>query len=256
MDAHARRPWRTWVAVTVGLLALVFVRLRGDIGFWVQLHRWLRDRGVPDAVRNLDATALLVLASLFGARLAAGRGGTLAALGLRSSLRTGLWFGGVAGAPMFLQAMLSAPRLDLVARNLDGMLVAPFVEELLFRGLLVAVPSRDDRGAFWPLAILSGLVFGSLHVPWDDTLLDAGSLIVLLVTAAGGIWFAWICRTLRWNLWSTIVLHAVMNAGWLWFGVPGGAMGDPWSNVGRAVTIALGTVLALRWRKRADGAAT
>ena len=248
MTGRDPRRWRGWVALAAGLLVLAFVRLRVGIDAYVDLHRWLQGVGVPEAVRDLDDTALLILAAIAGARWAAGRGGTWTALGLRGSPWIGLWFGGLAGAPMFVQAIVGADQLAFRAEMLEGMLLAPFVEELFFRGLLVAVPARLGSAPFWPLAIGAGLVFGAMHVRWDQPF-DGGSLAVLATTGAGGIWYAWLVRTLHWNLWATVVLHTVMNGGWLLAGVPGGALGDAWSNVGRALTIALGTVLALRWSR-------
>lgn len=243
------RWWRGWLALAFGAAALSFTRLRGGLGVWVDLHRWLHECGVPYAVRNLDGSLVLVLTALLGARLASGRGEALRVLGLRGGLGTGLWFGCVAGAPMFVQAAFAGHGADLSGGVLLGAVVAPFVEELFFRGLLVTVPTRLGSAPFWPLAMAAGAVFGLLHVDWEQTF-DAGTALTVLVTLAGGLWLAWLCRALCWNLWATIVLHAVMNAGWLVFDVPGGAVGGLWANVGRTVTIALGTVLALRWRRR------
>jgi membrane protease YdiL (CAAX protease family) len=240
---------KQWIlGVGLGIAALAFTRLRGEIPAWRRLHGWLHELGVPAEVRNLDSSLILLLAVAFGARLAAGRHQSLRALGLRGSLRTGLWFGLLAGAPMFLQGALTARGFE-PSTIAKGMLLAPFVEEAFFRGLLVAIPVRIGGIAFWPTAIASGLLFGSMHVSWGDGI-GAGQLPVLLVTGIGGVWFAWLCRTFDWNLWTTIFLHAAMNAAWQLFAISGDAAGGLWPNVGRGLTIALGTVLALRWQRR------
>jgi len=246
----AGSPSKKWLlAVGIGIAALAFTRLRGEIPAWRRLHAWLHELGMPAEVRNLDSSLILLLAVAFGARLAAGRHQSLRSLGLRASVCTGLWFGVLAGAPMFLQGALAARGFDL-STAAKGVLLAPFVEELFFRGLLVAIPVRMGGIAFWPVAIASGLLFGSLHVSWGDGI-AAGELPVLLVTGIGGVWYAWLVRTFAWNLWTTICLHAVMNAAWQLFAISGDAAGGLWPNVGRGLTIALGTVLALRFRRRA-----
>jgi len=129
-------------------------------------------------------------------------------------------------------------------------LIAPVVEEVFFRGLLVAVPVTVGGLRFWPTAIVSSLLFGALHVPWNDQL-NGTHIWPFLITGCGGLWYAWLLWVFDWNRWTTIVLHSGINAAWLIFAVAGGATGDGlWSNLGRAATIALGTVIALRHRQK------
>ncbi len=250
MTTESPRTSRWLPGVGIGIAALVFTRLRGEIPLWRRLHEMLRDLGVPDEVRNLDSQMILLLAVALGARIAAGRHQSLRSLGLWAPVRTGLLFGLLAGAPMFLQGALSARGFELSMATVKGVLLAPLVEEVFFRGLLVAIPVRIGGIAFWPAAIASGLLFGSMHVSWTDGV-GAGELPVLLVTGIGGVWYAWLVRMFEWNLWTTISLHAVMNAAWQLFAISGDAAGGLWPNVGRGLTIALGTVLALRHRRRA-----
>lgn len=248
MDAapHAGR-WP--FAVAIGLLGLAAVRLRDRVPFWVDLHGWLREHGVPPPLRHLDAPLLLLAASLLASRLAAGRGRALHALGLCAPVRQGLAFGLLAAVPMGAQAALASDGLQFGWVLLHGAVAMPLAEEVLFRGVLVAIPVALGGCRFWPAAMLSGLLFGSLHVPWSQQL-SAGDLPVFAVTTVGGVWYAWLCRALQWNLWATIGLHAAMNAAWLLTGVADDAAGRLWPNVGRGATIALGTVLALRHRRR------
>lgn len=243
---------RGWpLAVVIGLSGLVAVRLRGSVPWWVDLHRWLHDQGVPQPARHLDAPLLLLAASLLAARLAAGRGKTLRALGLRGSVVQGLWFGLLAAVPMTIQALLASEGLRFGWDGLRGTMVMPLAEEVLFRGVLVRIPVVLGCCRFWPAAILSGLLFGSLHVPWSAEL-SAGHLPVFAVTSVGGVWFAWLCRRFDWNLWPTVVLHAAMNAAWFVTGAADDAGGGLWPNVGRGLTIAFGSWLAVRHRPRRD----
>ncbi len=237
---------RRWcVAVAVALLVFVFTRVRGSIPLWVELHRSAASAGVPAAVRNLDSSLLLVFASFAAARLAAGRARTLAALGIGASIGTGAVFGVVAAVPMLAQGIAVATGFSTELRTWIGVVVAPFVEELFFRGVLVGLPVRCGGLRFWPVALVAALLFGAMHVPWDDSL-QPGHLGVFAATFAGGTWYAWIVRSWGWNLWTTIVLHAAMNAAWTVTGAADDAAGGVWANAGRAGTIAVGTVWTMR----------
>jgi uncharacterized protein len=235
--------WRLALVIALGIFA--FTRVRGQIALYVELHLWLRDVGLPDSVRVLDGSLLLVLTALLAATIASRPRRPLQMLGLTASLPRGLWFALLAGLPMLLQGWLgrTAVRFDFqVAR---GVLIAPLVEELFFRGALVGIAVRCGGLRFWPVAIAAGLLFGAIHVPWDGSL-RAGHLGVFAATTAGGIWYAWLWRCHGFNLWTTIFLHAAMNAAWQVFAVADSAAGGLWPNVGRGLTIVVGTVLARR----------
>lgn len=250
---------RRWLAgVLLAVAIFVFARVRSQVALYVDLHRWLDGLGIPPWLRGLDHTLLLVLGSLLAARLAFGTGQTLRGLGVRASLPRGAAFALLAALPMVLEAAaqcaLTGTTVRLDSNITRSVLVAPVVEELFFRAVLVAIPVRCGGWPFWPTAIFAALVFGSVHVPWTSSF-HAGHLGVLAATGAGGLWYAWLLRSHDWNLWTTIVLHAAMNGAWTIFGVAGDAAGGVWPNVGRALTIVVGTVLTLRrLRSRAQRA--
>lgn len=237
------------LAVGTGLLGLALVRMRHMLPFVVEYHVWMSERGVDAELRHLDAPLMMLLASFAAARIAAGRGRVAAALGLRGSIAQGLRFGIVAAVPMAVASALCSGAARVDWSLLRGVVAMPFAEEVLFRGVFVLLPVALGGARFWRAAIPAGLLFGSMHVPWNDALAWS-DVPVFAVTAAGGIWYAWLCRCFAWSLWPTIVLHAAMNASWLVFGVSDDAVGPLWPNVGRGLTIALGTVLALRHRRR------
>lgn len=249
MVADGERPARRNAYLALGLCAAVFAftRLRQHCDWYVAIHRQLDAWGVHEHVRALDSSLLLVIVSLVAARLAFGSGRTTNGLGLADSLPRGLLFAGIAGSPMLLQGFFGRTSIDLDANTLRGVVVAPFVEELFFRGALVGIAVRAAGVPFWPVAVLAGLWFGAMHVPLDASF-AAGHIGVLAATTAGGIWYAWLLLRHDWNLWTTIGLHAVMNAAWMVFAVAENAAGGLWPNIGRGLTIALGTTLALRRR--------
>ncbi|HEX6810522.1 MAG TPA: CPBP family intramembrane glutamic endopeptidase [Planctomycetota bacterium] len=238
------------LAVVVGSCVLAVVQMRGAIPGYVEWYLWLREQGVPKPICGLDAPLLLLLGAWLGARLATGRGRVSSVLGLAGSWREGLAFGLLAGTPMLLQGWIGRSDVDLSSSTARAIVAMPFAEEVFFRGLLVFIPVAVGGCRFWTTAILAGLLFGSLHVPWDPSMLSWGDFAEFAVATAGGIWYAWIGRCFRWSLWPTIVLHGAMNAAWVIFGIDDTAAGGLWPNVGRGLTIAAGTVLALRHTKR------
>lgn len=91
----------------------------------------------------------------------------------------------------------------IVAAGLLIVVVAPIVEEVFFRGLLFGGLRR--RLDFWPAAIVSGLIFGSIHFTGPDTLAIIPQLAVF------GIALNWVYERTR-SLWFAIFLHAINNA--------------------------------------------
>jgi len=239
----SRRRVLVVLAASVGVL--VFVRLRGQLEPWVAFHRWMRDLGVPKDVRQLDST-LLMLGAAVGAALALGaRGarGVAEALGLRGSFGRAARFAAIAALPMLVAGAIVGDGLTASWALIPGVLVAPFVEEVFFRGCLVALPARTGGLAFWPVAFVAGALFGASHAPWTGAL-DWTSLPTFLVTGAGGVWFAWLLRISGWSLWVPLCMQAAMNLAWMAFGVSADAVGGLGANLGRAGTIALAIVLA------------
>lgn len=236
---------RALLALGLALGVLAFTQLRAKVDCYVALHRWLQERGVSEPVRNLDTSLLLVLACLVAAAIAYGPRRLLSGLGLTGSLPRGLAFAAIAGLPMLVLGFFGRTAVQGDFDTVRGAIIAPFVEELLFRATLVGITVRVGSAPFWPTTILAGLLFGAMHVPWNASL-GSEHVGILLVTTAGGVWFAWILRAHSWNLWTTIGLHAVMNGAWMVFALAPDAAGGLWANLSRAATIGLGTWLTLR----------
>jgi len=136
------------------------------------------------------------------------------------------------------------PRMVRVA------VVGPFVEEWFFRGVLVLAMVRLTGVSFWKAAIVSGVLFGAVHVnPWSADGL-ATQWPHLLVTGAGGVWFAWLALSWGRNLWLVATAHALMNLVAPWYVGDTGTVGSHLAfEVARALTITLGTTMTIhpRW---------
>jgi uncharacterized protein len=253
---------RRFGGLVFALAVLVFTRVRGSVGPWIALHRWLDEQGVPSWLRNLDAPLLMFLAAVLAAAWTApppfrGLGwrvppkrafaGVLFGLAASVPMLVGCAIGGVPSVPADLSAVVAAAR---------GVLVAPIVEETFFRGLFVAVAVRTCGFGFWPAAVVSSFLFGSIHVPWNASL-GAQHLGAFVLTGVGGLWYAWLLRAHDWNLWVPVALHAGMNGAWALFAVGGGAAGGgAWPNIGRAATVVVGTVVTVRLARRQGSVTT
>ena len=231
-----------WLASTG---ALVLLRYRGGIGLFRSFHEWSAESGVADWVRNSDNDVLLVV---FGAGLWAwmrrGVGqrssGLLGDLGLGGVAR-GSTIGLIIGLPMLILGAVTGGVIAFEWPMVRIVVTGPIAEEWFFRGVLVLAFVRLTGVSFWLAAIVSGVLFGAVHVQWTGEGIARGWPHGL-VTTAGGIWFPWLAREWGRNLWVVIIAHALMNMASPWYG----AGNATWHEVGRCATIALGTVVTIR----------
>src|SRR3954449_13367568 len=89
-------------------------------------------------------------------------------------------------------------KLLLVVGALVVIMVAPVCEELFFRGILFTV--LRQRMAFWPAAVIDGVLFGFVH----------GSLVIVPVLAALGVMFCYVYERTG-SIFPTIALHSFNN---------------------------------------------
>ncbi len=103
----------------------------------------------------------------------------------------------------------AAPRTTL----LIVVLLAPFVEEVLFRGLVFGCLKEKSRVVAYAV---SALLFAFLHV-WTFALSawDTSYLLLMLQYLVPGLVFAWAFDRSG-TLWTSILLHAIVNALALW----------------------------------------
>ena len=121
---------------------------------------------------------------------------------------------------------------------------AAFWEELLMRSFLFGLLFRYLRRGFIPAGLLAAVFFGMGHVYQGNDFLSA--LMAFLVTAMGSLWYSWLYIEWRNNAGINIGLHLFMNLSWVIWDLQGGAAGEAWPNVFRAVTIALSIVYTVK----------
>jgi len=99
------------------------------------------------------------------------------------------------------------PTAEIVLLLILAVLVAPPVEELIFRGVLLRALMRRYR--FWPAALISSVLFAALHLYEVDS---AAAMVLLFASIA--VFGIGQCLLVRWTgrLATSITAHAVSNA--------------------------------------------
>lgn len=188
--------------------------------------------------------ALIVTGLLYGFR-------TLGqSLGLNKGLFTGFVFALVTVSPMLVGSAVTGHLAeDLTAIPLlKKTLFAGFMEEFFFRGFLFGLLFRKAGWGFIPASLLGAVIFGLGHIYQGSGFAETAG--IFLITALGAVWFAWLYIEWNNNLWVPVFLHILMNLSWALFDVSSNALGGLWSNVFRAVTIALTILITLRYHNR------
>lgn len=137
-------------------------------------------------------------------------------LGLWTNPAVGYAFGLVSSLPMLAWLATGWPWLTGSSLVAD-VLLGPFAEEVLFRGVLFRQLYRRARRRPARAMIVSALVFGGAHIvntTWWNGGADLQSAAAVVGTATlGGLLFAWIAY--QWDsIWPAIGLHAGLNFGW------------------------------------------
>lgn len=231
---------RAWIAVAV-IAAFFWLD-----SFHLDLFR--RVAGGWSGYPRMLALALVaygpqLLVALGVARLVAGPGHAVAALGLRGHPLRALLLAAVLTAPMAIGLALHVPPALTAALPVDllRMAVLPgFGEEVLYRGLLFGLLFRYAGWGFLPAALLAALVFGAAHLYQGGDPGEAAGIFAL--TAIGSLWFAWLYVEWADDLWVPIAFHMLMNAWWIVFPVADNAMGPAWT-VGLRLAVVLLAVL-------------
>ncbi len=135
-----------------------------------------------------------------------------------------------------------------IASIFNGAIVAAFIEELFFRGILFGQLFRYTKIGFIPSIIFGAFIFASGHLYQSQ---EFSVLIgVFLTTFIGAILFAWVYVEWNYNLWASIFLHLFMNLYWLLFSVSSNALGNIYSNIFRIVTISLILGLTIYYKRK------
>ena len=159
--------------------------------------------------------------------------------------------------PCFLVAFVNFPysslitggltinRMDLMALYIFYIIALAFVEELVFRGVLLFLlldVFRNLKLRYTLTALVSSLVFALFHLTNLFMGMDIGSVLlqVTYTFLIGGMLAVTLMKTQ--NVWLCIIVHAIFDFGGLLTSHI--AFGDPWDAVFWILTIACGILCA------------
>ncbi|RMH25522.1 MAG: CPBP family intramembrane metalloprotease [Planctomycetota bacterium] len=151
-------------------------------------------------------------------------------------------FAFVCAVPMLALGLLSPPSPD---RDLlfYGTVQAGFFEEWFFRAFAFGLLIQLGRMRLWPAAVLTGTIFGLVHLRGYSLSALTGQWTGLAFIGLGGVMYAWLFWRWRWNLWVVIALHTFMNLWWGLFELGDNSLG-PWAaTASRVITIGLAITL-------------
>ena len=249
----------TATLITLGLFlgTAVFVRAVMASEAYQSLRRSAFDAWGIDLSTILMWSTFAIVAVIGVALVVGARAGRIIAeFGLNRPVVPACVFALVASLPMLIgYAVMSGGSISIGSSLIVAALIAPFIEELFFRGWAFRQLCQRAKWGFWPAALFTGLVFGLMHVPFRTLLemnLGMDDLSTVLITGAGGVFFAWLFMAWGWNLWVPILLHAMMNGWWAIFAIAEGAVGGMEASILRGLTIAAAVLLTI-FRKRIPG---
>jgi uncharacterized protein len=230
MRAHDPGPWG-WRPVVLPCAALAALIVLGNVvTHFVSPHTFTEALSVTIVLNAVLYGALIAVINYAGRDLARRYGGWGWTFGLqRPRWMDGAWV--AAGIGMVLAGRVAvvlvanaithgkaggqAQNLSLHSRSpavyavlaVIVVLIAPVIEETVFRGLLLR--SFMWRTGFWPAALASSVIFALFHTYEVDTLSGA-------LTLAGVIFVLGLsnCLLARWSgrLAAGIIVHALFNA--------------------------------------------
>lgn len=171
-------------------------------------------------------------------------------LGLNKSITKGILFPLICTSPMlFGYFFVFGFNKEITWNEIFRLsIIAAFIEELYFRGILFGQIYRFTKIGFIPAIFYGAVIFASFHLYQSHDLL---SLIgIFAATFLGSVLFGWVYIEWKNNLWVPIFLHLFMNLFWIIFNAGENALGGVYANIFRALTLLLVIILTIMTKKR------
>ena len=134
------------------------------------------------------------------------------------------------------------PKMSVLSVGV-GCVLAPFAEEVLFRGYMFGQLHRRARWGFWLSALIPSVLFALGHAYQASGVSELGGIFA--VTGLGSILGCWVFMRWQCNLWVVFGLHCLMNLWWEVFGVDDTALGGWIANGARLITVIVAIVLTI-----------
>ena len=233
---------RLWYAAITALV-FGFIDQFNNFLKWIGWKRFTSEGLYVLGIRN----ALEVLTCLLAVAVTHSLGFKRAAreLGLTKPIGRGLTFAAIATLPMLIAFALTSDVNPNMTFLTVGVLcfIAPFAEEVLFRGFLFRQLYMRARLGFWVSALLPSIVFAAKHLYQSDDLMELVGIVA--ITGTGGIGFCWFFMKWRYNIWAIFGLHSLMNLWWEVFAVDDTALGGWLANGARLATVVIAVLLTI-----------
>jgi len=171
-------------------------------------------------------------------------------MGLAGSQFIGLAFAFLSTLPMLVAYAVTFSLNEKLSVNtiIINTISSAFFEEIIYRAFLFGMLYRFTRLGFLPSVFLGSFLFGIAHL-YQST--EINELIgIFLLTFLGSVLFAWIYAEWKFNLWTAIFLHCLMNLYWLIFNIDTNALGGTYANIFRFSTIFLAIFITLFYKKK------
>lgn len=171
-------------------------------------------------------------------------------LGLSGNLFVGLLFAFIVTLPSLVGYGLifdvnTGLSIDTIVINTIS---SAFFEEIIYRAFLIGQLYRYTSLGFLKSVILGSILFGLVHLYQSN---DPNELMgIFLITFLGSLFFFWIYAEWKFNLWTVIFLHCLMNLYWVVFDVNDNALGGINANLFRFGSVFLSITITILYKKR------
>ena len=236
-------PHSKWWFALIAIVVFAFIDQYGLFLKWIGWKQYISEWLVVLSIRNTFEVATCLLAVAVMHRLGFKRAAH--ELGLTKPVGRGLAFAAIATLPMLITFSLTSSVNPKMTFLTVGVLcfIAPFAEEVLFRGFLFRQLYRRARLGFWVASLFPSVLFAIAHLYQSDDLNEL--LGVVAITGTGSILFCWLYMKWKDNVWPVFGLHAGMNLWWEVFAVDDTALGGWVSNGARTATIIIAVLLTI-----------
>lgn len=232
---------RSWYAL-IAIVTFVVIDHLSDLLHQLNLRRFMHWQ-VVQAIRNTIEVAFAIL----GVAMAHRSGLKLAVLelGMTAPVAPALPFAAIASAPMLIAFAIGfSINREMTFLSVGvGCFVAPFAEEVIFRGYLFRQLYQRARLGFWLSALIPSILFAAGHAYQATHLVELTG--ILAITGFGSVLGCWLYKRWNYNLWVVVALHSAMNLWWEVFAVDDTALGGWLANGARLATIACAILLTI-----------
>jgi membrane protease YdiL (CAAX protease family) len=232
---------RSWYAAIASIVFIIGTNVH-DLLRYAGLRRFFQS-WVVNGLANIVQVVLCMLGISLAHHIGAKQ--SFRELGLRAPIRRALAFSFIASLPMLLAFATTShvnPKMSVLSVGV-GCVIAPFAEEVLFRGYLFRQLYRRARWGFWLSVAIPSVLFALVHVYQAEGFLEL--IGILAVTGLGSVVACWVFMRWQDNLWAVFGLHSLMNLWWELFAVDGTALGGWLANGARLLTVFLAIILTI-----------